>query len=255
MNNMKMQVEVDPNEDTEWTDILREKGIIPEKPKSPTAELEEAFEEAIKKQHENRLENKDISELDALEDDEDEEFLNFYKQKRLDELKKLQEKQRFGSVFPVSKNEYEKEVTQASSDCWVLLHMSLLASLQSRLLASLLQMVARKFPEIKVCEITATRCVENYPEANCPTLLVYHKKDVVKQLVTLTALGGSDTNLADVERVLTEVGAVQPSDTRLIINANQDDDGEPLSKSSRLKFTRKAIRDAGSNDSDDDFFD
>ncbi|KAG7822477.1 hypothetical protein KL909_004165 [Ogataea angusta] len=71
----KIQMQVDPNEDTEWNDILRAHGIIPEKEKDPTEQLEEALAEAVQKQHENRLENKTLDELDELEDDEDEEFL------------------------------------------------------------------------------------------------------------------------------------------------------------------------------------
>ena len=92
-NDPKFQVQVDPNEDTEWNDILRLHGIIPERPPSPTAELEAALEEAIVKQHDNRLENKDLDELDELEDEEDEDFLNHYKQKRMAELKKISEKE------------------------------------------------------------------------------------------------------------------------------------------------------------------
>ena len=143
MNDFKVPVEVDPTEDTEWNDILRDKGIIPERPPSPTEELEAALEEAVKKQHENRLESKDMDELDELEDDEDEEFLNFYKSKRMEEIKKLSEKQKFGSVFPIAKNEYEQEVTLASAECFVFLHMSLQSSLQSRLLSNLHGVVGR----------------------------------------------------------------------------------------------------------------
>ena len=73
MNDIKVPVEVDPTEDTEWNDILRAHGIIPERPKSPTEELEQALEDAVRKQHDNRLDNKTAAELDELEDDEDED--------------------------------------------------------------------------------------------------------------------------------------------------------------------------------------
>lgn len=91
-----------PNADTEWyvslisstskspsfadlnvciyrNDILRKHGVIPEKPPSPTPIIQEAIEEARKKAHENRLEDKDLDELDALEDEEDETFLEHYR--------------------------------------------------------------------------------------------------------------------------------------------------------------------------------
>ncbi|WLF79456.1 Proteolipid protein 2 [Lodderomyces elongisporus] len=255
--NMKIPVEVNPDEDTEWNDILRAHGVIPEKPPSPSAQLEEALEDAVRKQHENRLENKDLDELDELEDQEDEEFLNFYKQKRLNELKELTAKKKFGSVLPVSKSEYEDEVTKASKDTYVVVHLSLQSSLQSRLLGSLMTQLAIKFPELKFCDIPAQRCIENYPESNCPTLIVYHNSNVLKQYITLTQLGGNATTLQDLEQVLVNVGAVKDNDQRLVIN-NEDEDAQEARK---LRFAKKSVRndddynDNDDDDDDDDFYD
>ncbi|KAL9611687.1 MAG: hypothetical protein Q9167_003682 [Letrouitia subvulpina] len=69
----------DPNADTEWNDILRKHGVIPEKPPSPTPVKEEALAEAKRQAHENRLEDKNLDELDELEDEEDAEFLEKYR--------------------------------------------------------------------------------------------------------------------------------------------------------------------------------
>merc|ERR1712230_356484 len=44
-----------PNADTEWNDILRKHGIIPEKPKDPEPIIQEALLEAARKAHEKRL--------------------------------------------------------------------------------------------------------------------------------------------------------------------------------------------------------
>jgi hypothetical protein len=41
--------------------------------------IEEALTEARRLAHENRLEGKDLDELDALEDEEDEKFLEHYR--------------------------------------------------------------------------------------------------------------------------------------------------------------------------------
>ncbi|GBL48007.1 Proteolipid protein 2 [Candidozyma auris] len=255
LNDIQVPVEVDPNEDTEWNDILRAKGIIPEKPKDPTEELEEALEQAVKAQHENRLETKNLNELAELEDEEDEEFLEIYKQKRFEELQQLQRKSKFGSVQHVTKPEYADEVTKASEDCFVLLHMSAQSAVQSRLLGSIFVELARKFPEIKFCEIPANRCVENYPESNCPTLIIYHKQQIAKQFVTLTQLGGSDCKSRDIEKVLVEVGAVKDADERLEINQNDED----LEESRRTRFVKKSVRGPGisnnGDDDDDDFYD
>lgn len=53
--------------------------MIPEKPPSPTPIIEEALREAAERAHDDRLEGKDLDELDALEDEEDEEFLDKYR--------------------------------------------------------------------------------------------------------------------------------------------------------------------------------
>lgn len=247
MQNQKFQVEVDPTEDTEWNDILREKGIIPEKPPSPTEELEEALAEIIQNQHDNRLENLNLDELDELEDDEDEDFLNSYKQQRLNELKKLQSNENFGMVYPISKPEWSKEITEASKNHWVLIHLSNQSVLQSRLVSSIWTQLASKFKDIKFCDIEGKRAIENYPDSNCPTIIIYKDGDVVKQYVGLSMLNGNDTRINDFERVLVEVCAVKDNDRRLT-NDLDDDQME----SHRLRFQKKAIRD---DDSDDDFFD
>ena len=60
-------------------DILRKHKIIPEKPPSPTPIILEAIEKAREQAYEDRLEDKDLDELNALEDEEDEEFLQKYR--------------------------------------------------------------------------------------------------------------------------------------------------------------------------------
>lgn len=250
LNDIKVPVEVDPTEDTEWNDILRAHGIIPERPKSPTQEFEEALDEAVRKQIDNRLENKTLGELEELEDEEDEDFLELYKLQRFQELQQLAKKLTFGSVYHVTKPEYEAEVTNALDASYVVVHMSLQLAVQSRLLGLILTQLARKFPDIKFTDIPANRCVENYPEANCPTLMIYHKKNIVKQYVTLTQLGGSDCKVSDLERVLVDVGALKDGDERLEINL-RDEDAE---EARRTRFVKKSIRGRNNDDDDDDDF-
>ena len=251
MMNQKVEMQVDPDEDTEWNDILRKHGVIPERPPSPTEQLEEALQDAVVKQWDNRLEGKDLDELEALEDEEDEDFLEEYKQKRLKELSDLSKASQYGRVYPVTKPEYKTEITDASNDTFVLVHLSLQSSLQSRLLSSLWSSLAAKFPELKFVDIPGSRAIENYPDANCPTILIYRNGDVVKQLITLTQLGGNATNLKDLEKVLVDIGSVKDSDKRLIINSEDED----LQETHRLRFMKKSLRSNNDDDDDDDFFD
>lgn len=257
MQNQQFQVEVDPTEDTEWNDILREKGIIPERPPSPTQQLEEALEEAIRVQHENRLGNLNLDQLDELEDDEDEDFLESYKQQRLAEMRQLQSNERFGSVYPISKPEWSKEVTEASKKNFVFVHLSNQAVLPSRLVGSIWPHLASKFKDIKFCDIEGKRAIENYPDANCPTIIIYKDGDVVRQYVGLSLINGNDTKIKDFEKILVEINAVKENDQRLTSEFEDDDQREAY----KNRFQKKTIR-GGSKlsededeDEDDDFFD
>ena len=158
MDNTPVQVPVDdPNADTEWNDILRKHGVIPEKPPSPTPQIEAALEQARQLAHDNRLEGKDLDELDELEDEEDDAFLDSYRQKRFAELATIQTKSVFNQVYPVQKPEWEKEVTETSKTAWVLvlLTSSSGTNTESRILISIWRELAQKWGDIKFCQMRA----------------------------------------------------------------------------------------------------
>lgn len=222
-----MQVEVNPNEDTEWNDILRQHGIIPEKPKDPEPLIQEALVEAEHKAHENRLEDKDLDELDQLEDEEDEKFLEKYRQKRLAELTTLQTTAIHNQVYPLQKVDYGREVTEASNQYFVLVHLSSPsggANTESRILSEIWRQAAAKFGDVKFCEIRADMCIEGYPERNTPTVLVYKDGEIRRQLVTLKEVGGVRTKLGDIEQMLLDLGALKESDVRLKKRSDSDEE-------------------------------
>ncbi|EPS44476.1 hypothetical protein H072_1523 [Dactylellina haptotyla CBS 200.50] len=243
---MPMNVPVDnPNADTEWNDILRKHGIIPERPPSPTAKIQEALVEATRLAHENRLEGKDLDELDELEDDEDEAFLESYRQKRLAELSTLNQNSPHGAVYPIQKPDYAKDITEASNQYFVFVHLSSLsyANTESKLLSEIWREAAKKFPDVKFCEMRADMAIEGYPESNCPTILVYKDTDIRKQVVTLKSLGGVKCRLGDIEKLLVDVGAVKINDFRLQRKEEKEE---------RLSSIRSSAK---MNDEDDDDWD
>lgn len=103
----------------------------------------------------------------------------------------------FNQVYPLQKPDYFKDVTEASNKAFVLVHLtsSLGTNTQSRLLTELWRDMARKFGDIKFCEIRADMCIEGYPERNTPTILIYRDGDIKKQVVTLRELGGEQTTI------------------------------------------------------------
>ena len=195
-------------------DILRKHGIIPEKPPSPTPLLEEAVSEAERRAHERRLEDKNLDELDALEDEEDEVFLEQYRysfsrqarssrmlsglrKKRLAELSTLGKTSIYNQVYPLQKADYAKEVTEASAKTFVLVHLtsSLGDNVESRVLTDIWRQLATKFGDIKFCEIRADMCIEGYPERNTPTIIIYKDGEICRQIITLRELNGTRTRV------------------------------------------------------------
>ncbi|KAK1976700.1 phosducin family protein [Colletotrichum cereale] len=253
----RIQVPIDdPNADTEWNDILRKHGVIPEKPPSPTPMIEEAIAEGRRLAHENRLEGKDLDELDELEDDEDEAFLEQYRQRRMQELNELTKKALHGAVYPISKPEYSREVTDASnkSPVFVNLTSSLGTNVESRVLSELWRQAAREYGEIKFCEMRADKAIENYPERNCPTILVYKNGDIAKQVVTLMQMGGVKINMLHIDNLLVEVGAVPETDMRVAKRRRQADDEEE-ERAMGKGIRQGNVSKSKAHDSDDDEWD
>ncbi len=103
----------------------------------------------------------------------------------------------YNQVYPLQKPDYSQDVTEASNEAVVLVHLtsSLGTNIESRLLTQHWRELARKFGDVKFCEIRADLCIEGYPERNTPTILIYRNGDIKKQLVTLRELGGQNTSL------------------------------------------------------------
>ncbi|KAL8936207.1 MAG: hypothetical protein Q9211_004300 [Gyalolechia sp. 1 TL-2023] len=236
-----------PNDDTEWNDILRKHGVIPEKPPSPTPLIEEALLEARKHAYDHRLVDKGLDELDELEDDEDAEFLEKYRKQRIAELSSISQSSVFNQVYPLQKPDYSRDVTEASRKAFVLVHLtsSLGTNIESRLLTELWQELARKFGDIKFCEIRGDMCIEGYPDRNTPTILVYHDGDIRRQVVTLRELAGSKTRIQDLEELLVEVGALEANDSRLLHLRSHNERG--------LSTTRNIVPTSNSADDDSDW--
>lgn len=202
----------DPNEDTEWNDILRRKGIIPQKEKEVTEDqIVDIVENTVNEKTGlavNDLETKTLDELDELEDEEDERVLMEYRQKRIAEMKELANKAKYGEVKEISAKGYIQEVNNAGEDVWVILHLYKcgipLCTLVNQYLASL----ARKFPATKFLKSISTTCIPNWPDRNLPTIFIYHNGNLVKQIIGAIELRGMKLTEAELEWMLGEAGAI-----------------------------------------------
>jgi hypothetical protein len=73
----------------------------------------------------------------------------------------------------------------------------------------LLLTLSAKFVHTKFVRSRATDAIPKYPDAKCPTLLVYRGGKVLRQYVGLEAFAGRKTDEQDVEWALSVSGAVK----------------------------------------------
>ena len=123
-------------------------------------------------------------------------------------------------------------------------------NIESRLLTELWRAIARRYGDVKFCEIRADMCIEGYPEKNCPTILAYRNGDIVKQVVTLRELRGQQTTEAgrfleplyacdahcqDLEKLLVSVRAVEPNDHRVLHLGRESNEATSSIRSGMVK--------------------
>lgn len=225
-----------PNEDTEWNDVLRAKGIIPQKEKEISEdEIVNMIEQTIQQKQaekDKQLSELDLDGLDVLEDSEDEAVLEEYRRKRIAELKKLAEKPKFGIVREVSGQDYVQEVNKAGENIWVVIHLYKQGIQQCALINQYMNQLAAKFPYTKFLKAVAQTCIQNFPERNLPSVFVYFEGDLKKQFIGSQALRGTSLTIDEFEYILGQAEAV---DTK-------------ISEDPRPKIKDKMFTDLGNND-------
>ncbi|XP_037096220.1 phosducin-like protein 3 [Syngnathus acus] len=201
----------DPNEDTEWNDILRKKGILPPKevPKDDDEEEELALQQqSVVKTYENMT----LEELEENEDEfeeDDEAAVEMYRQKRLAEWKSSQMKNIFGELTEISGQDYVQEVNKAGEGIWVVLHLYKQGIPLCALINQHLSVLARKFPQTKFLKSISTTCIANYPDRNLPTIFVYCEGNMKGQFIGPLVFGGMNLTVEELEWRLSECGAVK----------------------------------------------
>lgn len=113
----------------------------------------------------------------------------------MEELSSINAASVYNQVYHLQKPDYSRDVTEASSKAYVLvlLTSSQGTNVESRIMIEIWREMARRFGDIKFCQMRADLCIEGYPEKNTPTVLVYKDGDIRKQVVTLRELRGTHT--------------------------------------------------------------
>mmetsp|Transcript_27674 Transcript_27674/g.35778 ORF Transcript_27674/g.35778 Transcript_27674/m.35778 type:complete len:260 (-) Transcript_27674:299-1078(-) len=209
-------------ETTEWEDILIKKGIktkeeiLVEKGLDPIeyAEAKRRADEKIEIDPdptiEQKLVNATLEELSDLEEDyDDERILQEYREKRLAELKDRAARDIFGEVYEISKADWVAEVTNASNDCTVIIHLYQDYVALCGVVANVLIDLAQKFKHLKFVKIKATSAVENWRDELLPTLFIYQEGSLKHQLIGAQALGGAHLQTENLEWKLAQLGILE----------------------------------------------
>lgn len=197
---------------TEWDDIQTRLGNKAAKPapfKPPAWEAAE--DEESKTKNKEWMRSKTADELEELADDpdlDDDRFLEEYRKKRMAELASKARKARFGSVLPITGADFIREVSQAPSDVWVVVHLYKDGNPLSELLGQCFDELAGKYSGTKFVKIVSTDCIKDYPDVNLPTVLIYNDTNVKASLVGLHHFGGRRCTPEDVAFKLCQVGPV-----------------------------------------------
>ncbi|KAG2213389.1 hypothetical protein INT47_009062 [Mucor saturninus] len=202
----------DPNADTEWNDILRSKGILPPKDEEKDDRMEDAFVDMVRARQDrlDSLENKDLDELDELEDLEDDQILNQYRHQRMMEMHALAAKEKYGEVYEISKPDFIREVTEASKDCHVVVHLYKDYIPASKLMTRCLTELASQFKATKFVRIASDQCIPNFPDHNVPTILIYGDGDIKANLAGAIQFGGMKMTAKSLRALFSQYGAVPP---------------------------------------------
>ncbi|NXI63560.1 PDCL2 protein, partial [Anseranas semipalmata] len=218
----------DPNEDTEWNEILRDFGILPpkEEPKDETEEMVLRLQKEAEGKEQKvtnfffvcllflvkPYERMNLKELKEAEDDFDEadrKAVEMYRQQRLQEWRCLQRRQRYGELREICGEQYVNEVTNAPEDVWVIIHLYRSSIPMCLLVNEHLSQLARKFPEAKFVKAIVNSCIQNYHDTCLPTILVYKTGEIKGKFIGVAECGGIYLKVEELEWKLAEIGAIE----------------------------------------------
>ncbi|KAM3288792.1 hypothetical protein P3S67_022222 [Capsicum chacoense] len=109
--------------------------------------------------------------------------------KRIAEMREVAKIVRFGSVTPISGADFVVEVSQAPEDLWVVVLLYKDGYSDCQILMQCLDELATKYPATKFVKIISTDCIQNYPDCNLPTVLVYHNGALKSNYVGVRCFG------------------------------------------------------------------
>jgi hypothetical protein len=152
---------------------------------------------------------------DDDDDDDDDEFLEDemlqrYRERRLEELRMKQKDDRddgrpeYGEVLLISRPEWTRHVNDASRRGWVVVCLTSSDAERTGLVESACRSLAAAHPATKFVLIPSRSAIPNWPDHNLPSLFLYRHGAMQHQLVRLPP----DLTAPQLERMLSDLSAL-----------------------------------------------
>jgi hypothetical protein len=149
---------------------------------------------------------------DEGEDDyllEDDEFLDRYRQQRLEELQeeksKVKEKTvEFGEVVLISRDEWNRHVNEDSMKHWVVVCLTSSDTERTGRVEQAVRQLAGDYRMTKFILIPSRSAIPNWPDTNLPSIFLYRHGKMQSELLRLSP----ETNVDELEETLRESGVL-----------------------------------------------
>jgi len=193
---------------TEWDDLQVQHGnFAPPKEEIKEADLTKmAIDFAEQKDY---IEDLSLNKLNELEDQIEEDKLDYYRRKRMEELREKRLAYKFGELYNVTKAEYQSAVTDSSEDNFVICMLYSRMKKETQVLIPIMKSIAKKFGDVKFLMGEVSDILTNYPAERCPTVIIYHKKKCLKQVMGTEFWGGKRLSQDSFEWTLSQLGIVK----------------------------------------------
>jgi len=265
---------INPEEDTEFNDALRKHGILPPReptPPSPSPPPSPPLDDLL-----NDFNTKELLELaEDAPDDETERLIAQHRNQRLAQERKDQARARFGRVYPIGREDYTREVTEASKvdeedddnekGTGVVCFLYRDGLPRSDRAFQHVRTLAQRYTRTKFVSIVGDKCIPNLPDSRCPMIIVYRKGDIRNQIVAWGA--DRERRIEELEAILLVTGALDLPDRPGPAPKRNDEDEDDLEDedddpSSRMRSAATSINSRAprnirqapkKNDSDSEF--
>ena len=147
----------------------------------------------------------DLDSEDEEEDDFDEDaFLAYYRNMRLNQFKSMEDLPVFGEIKEVSQSEYVDAIDREDSRIIVIVHIYEDQLKVCRQINKQLENLARKYPRTKFLRMKSTETASKLDQKALPCIIAYRGGDVIESFVRIHELLPPDFEFEDIEWLLEE---------------------------------------------------